>query len=60
MLPIDPKILFKQMEIPEKIAQLSYIDLEKAIKYMRIWGEKKMPITPLYDELNEELSLLSQ
>jgi len=60
MLPIDPAILMKKMEIPEKIAQLSYIDSEKAIKYMRIWGERKMPITPLYDELNKELRLLSQ
>lgn len=55
-LPIDPEILRKRMAIPTKIAELSYINPDAAIKYMRIWGEKKMPVTVLFDELISVLS----
>lgn len=51
-LPIDPEFLQKRMMIPVKIAELSYQDEEAAIKYLRIWGEKKMAITDLFEELN--------
>ena len=55
-LPIDPIILEKRAAIPGLIAELSYQDETKAIKYMRIWGERKMPITPLFSTLNLEIS----
>lgn len=54
--PIDPEILRKRKSIPAKIAELSYKNEEAAIKYMRIWGEKTMPITVLFDELVNALS----
>jgi hypothetical protein len=55
-LPIDPIILEKRAAIPGLIAELSYQDERKAIKYLRIWGERKMPITPLFSTLNLEIS----
>lgn len=54
-LPIDPEFLQKRMMIPAKIAELSYKNESAAIKYMRIWGEKKMGITDLFDVLTVEL-----
>jgi len=53
--PIDPIILEKRGAIPGLIAQLSYQDETKAIEFLRVWGEKRMPITPLFAVLNEEL-----
>lgn len=55
-LPIEPEFLQKRMMIPSKIAQLSYFDQGAAIKFMRIWGEKQLPVTELYECLLEELS----
>lgn len=55
-LPIDLEILRKRQAIPAKIAELTYIDQDAALKYMRIWGEKKMAITELFDELSMTLS----
>ncbi|PUB12588.1 hypothetical protein [Paenisporosarcina sp. OV554] len=55
-LPIDPIILEKRAAIPGLIAELSYHDETKAIKYMRIWGERRMPITSLFSTLNLEIS----
>ncbi|MEK3821337.1 hypothetical protein MKY20_19890 [Cytobacillus sp. FSL W8-0315] len=49
--PFDLEFIKKRMAIPQKIAKLSYLNEKAAIKYMRIWGEKKMPITILFDEL---------
>jgi hypothetical protein len=57
-LPIDPIILMKRGAIPELLARLSYQDQSKAVEYMRIWGEKKMPITTLHDVLVNELSVV--
>lgn len=54
--PIDPEILKKRKSIPAKIAELSYKNEKAAIKYMRIWGEKTMPITELFDELVNALA----
>lgn len=34
-----------------KLAELSYIKPDIAIELLRVWGEKRMPITPLYDEI---------
>lgn len=53
-LPIDPIILKKRIAIPELIAKLTYHNESKAIEYMRIWGEKRMTITKLYDLLEKE------
>jgi hypothetical protein len=55
-LPIDLEFLQKRAMIPVKIAELSYKNEEAAIKYMRIWGEKKMAITELFEELTSALS----
>jgi len=55
-LPIDPIILLKRGAIPGLLAKLSYQDQEKAIEYMRIWGEKQMPISTLHSALENELS----
>lgn len=55
-LPIDLDILRKRQAIPVKIAELTYLDKDAALKYMRIWGEKKMAITELFDELSVTLS----
>lgn len=49
--PIDPEILKKRKAIPGLISELSYLNGDKAITYIRIWGEKRMPITELFDEL---------
>jgi hypothetical protein len=55
-LPIDLEFLQKRKMIPVKIAELSYKDEEAAIKFMRIWGEKKMAISVLFEELTTALS----
>lgn len=55
-LPIDLDLLRKRMAIPAKIAELSYTNQNEAIKYLRIWGEKKMPVTDLFNELSSLLS----
>jgi hypothetical protein len=55
LLPIDPEIIRKRAAIPAKIAELSYKDESTALRYIRIWGEKKMPITELFDALSKEL-----
>ncbi|MDF2911120.1 MAG: hypothetical protein K0Q56_2001 [Sporolactobacillus laevolacticus] len=52
-LPIDPEILEKRKQIPVKIAELSYLDQESAIEFIRIFGEHKMPITTMFDELSK-------
>jgi len=54
-LPIDLDILQKRKEIPVKIAELSYKDEEKAIHFMRMWGEKKIPITEIHELLSMSL-----
>lgn len=55
MLPIDTDLLKKRQEIPVKLAELSYKDQDKAIHYMRLWGEKKEPITTLHSEITNQL-----
>jgi hypothetical protein len=58
-LPIDQEILKKRSMIPTKIAELSYHDQETAIHYLRIWGERKMPVTELFQELTDVLEGLT-
>jgi hypothetical protein len=55
-LPIDLDLLQKRKAIPEKLAQLSYANPEKAIQLLRKWGEKQVPITPLYEEISQALN----
>lgn len=50
-LSIDMDILQKRKEIPIKLAELSYKDSKLAIKYMREWGERRIPITVLHEKL---------
>lgn len=52
-LPIDMDIVKKRSEIPQKIANISYFDKDKAIHYLRIWGKGHTPITELHKELSE-------
>jgi hypothetical protein len=54
-LPIDQEILKKRSMIPTKIAELSYHDQEAAIHFLRIWGERKMPVSELFQELTDVL-----
>jgi hypothetical protein len=55
-LPINKDILLKRKSIPIMLAKLSYIDPEATINFLRIWGEKKSPITPLYEEIISSIS----
>ena len=59
-LPIEPELLKKRAAIPKLIAELSYKDEEKAIHFIRIWGEKRTAITPLYAELMDALELAAE
>lgn len=60
MLPIDMEILQKRKEIPKKIAALSYKDEKKAIHYLRVWGEKKSPISVLHKDLTDSLEEVAE
>lgn len=53
VLPIEPEILAKRSEIPSLIAKLSYKNESKAVEFVRMWGEKRSPITEIYEELKE-------
>lgn len=55
-LPIDMDIIAKRKEIPEKLAELSYKNEKKALEYMRLWGEKKKPISELHADLTKALN----
>lgn len=55
-LPIDMDILKKRTEIPKKIAKISYADKDKAIHFLRLWGEGKVAITELHNNLSQEES----
>lgn len=54
-LPIDPIILKKRMRIPVLLAELSYLNEKAAIDYLRMWGEHKIPVTTLHDQLDEKI-----
>lgn len=49
--PIDPEILRKRKAIPGLISELSYLNKDKAVNYIRLWGEHRMPITEMFDDL---------
>lgn len=50
-LPIDRELLEKRKMIPVKLAELSYTKPEVVLVLLRDWGEKKKPITTLFDEI---------
>jgi len=52
-LPIDLEFIKKKSEIPEKLAELSYKDQDEAVRLMREWGERKIPITAIHKELSD-------
>lgn len=54
-LPINPDILQKRMEIPVKIAELSYKNEKQAIEFMRLWGEKRITINEIHEKLSTAL-----
>ena len=54
-LPIPLEIIQKESEIPQKIAQISETDQDKAIHYLRRWAIDKEPITTIYNEITKEL-----
>lgn len=54
-LPIDLDILQKRQEIPMKIAKLSYQDEDKALYFMRMWGEKRIAISEIHEQLSAAL-----
>ncbi len=43
---IDMDIVQKRSEIPKKIAKISYVDKEKAIHFLRLWGESMNKTIP--------------
>ncbi|WP_335870110.1 hypothetical protein [Bacillus sp. 2205SS5-2] len=51
ILPICRETLQKRQAIPLKLAELSYVNPEAALSFLRLWGEKKIPISPLYEEI---------
>lgn len=52
-LPIDMDILQKRKEIPINLAKLSYIDKDQAVHFMRLWGEKRVTINEIHEQLTE-------
>lgn len=50
-LPISKDLLMKRKAIPPLLAQLSYSKPDITLNLLRMWGEKKKPITPLYEEI---------
>lgn len=51
VLPIDLDILEKRQEIPVKLAELSYINSNQALIFLRKWGEKSSPISVLHKDI---------
>lgn len=54
-LPISVDLLEKRREIPVKLAELSYLDPEKAVTYLREWGEKTVPVSDLHSKISKSL-----
>ncbi|WP_257349050.1 hypothetical protein [Pseudalkalibacillus decolorationis] len=49
------EVILKRRQIPKLLSDLSYINQEKAVKYLRIFANKELPVTPLYEKLIEEI-----
>ncbi|PAQ15041.1 hypothetical protein CD798_08335 [Bacillaceae bacterium SAOS 7] len=58
-LPIDLDLLEKRIAIPALLAELSYLNEQRSVELVRVWGEKTMPITSLYDLLLKEIQVSS-
>lgn len=54
-LPIDMELVKKHAYLPVKLAQLSYVDSEGALRLLRQWGEGKKPVSSLWVEIIEAL-----
>lgn len=52
-LPISLDLIQKHREIPTLIAKLTYVDKKQAIKFMRLWGEKRITISEIHEQLFE-------
>ncbi|WP_338754242.1 hypothetical protein [Bacillus sp. FJAT-52991] len=59
MLPIDLDLLEKRIAIPALLAELSYLNEHRSVELVRVWGEKTMAITSLYDLLLKEIQVSS-
>lgn len=55
VLPISLDLLRKSEEIPIKLAELSYSNVDQAVILLRKWGEFKSPITTLHKEICDSL-----
>jgi hypothetical protein len=55
-LPIDPEIIKKRAYLPVKLSELSKIDPDAALKYLRNWGDGKQAISQLWDSVMSELN----
>lgn len=55
VLPIDREILERRGALPGLLADLTEKDPEAALHYMRVWGRKEMPITPLFELLSQKV-----
>ena len=54
-LPLEYELARKSGEIRNKLAELSYLNVDRAVELMRVWGEHKMHITPLHALLVDEI-----
>jgi len=55
VLPIKQELLQKEIEVPHLLAKLTYSDQEEAVRYMRMWGENRIAISEIYEELSMKL-----
>lgn len=60
MLPINPEVLQKRNMIPELLSRLADDNPDEAIRLLKVWAEKKMPITPLYEEILSYLNKVEE
>lgn len=52
---IDPELIRKNAYLPEKLAELSYLQPKEALRLLRNWGEGKQPLKSLFDEVTDLL-----
>jgi hypothetical protein len=49
-LAIDMEIVKKRAYLPVKLAELSYMDQEAALRLLREWGAGAKPVSQLWEE----------
>jgi hypothetical protein len=54
-LPIDREYIYKRATLHKKIAELSKIDPDAALAFLRDWAEGRKQITPLWEEVTQAL-----